>query len=303
MFVEPTLKPLFANIKALKIGYYLHSNDFKLFMLGSNCDEFWNNCLKTANTSRRFYSLDYIDYEIYEEAFMFLASDWFHNNEDNFDDFILNTLARFAVWSEVVLDFTFIYQELNKLQFEPISIANTKAEIDEIFKAKNVEKQVSQPLHVISKPPVSKSKIFIVHGHDSELKRDVELFLLKLKLDPIILSDQDDEGQTIIEKFERHADVGYAVILLTPDDIAYSISDQYKDDKNRKKENRARQNVIFEFGYFVGKLGRKNVCCIYKKGVNLPSDVNGLIYKEVVKNISEISEKLKSEFKTAGLEI
>jgi predicted nucleotide-binding protein len=114
-------------------------------------------------------------------------------------------------------------------------------------------------------------KVFVVHGHDEIAKTNLEIFLHEIGLEPVVIHRQADEGLTIIEKFERHSDVGYAFILLTPDEIAYIKADESKEDNERKKESRARTNVIFEFGYFVGKLGRSRVCCLYKGDVSLPS--------------------------------
>lgn len=147
------------------------------------------------------------------------------------------------------------------------------------------------------------NKIFIVHGHDHALKTEVENFLRDIGLEPIVLHKIPDEGQTIIEKFEKHSDVGYAFILLTPDEIAYTIEENKIDEKDRKKELRSRPNVIFEFGYFVGKLGRNRVCCLYKGNVTLPSDLNGLIYKKITTNIESEGFSLIKELKSAGYKL
>lgn len=146
-------------------------------------------------------------------------------------------------------------------------------------------------------------KVFIVHGHDTELKNEVELFLISINLQPIVLHRQLDEGLTVIEKFEKHSDVVYAIILLTPDDIGFPVKETDKPEEERDIEYRARQNVIFEFGYFVGKLSRKNVCCIYKEGVQLPSDLNGLIYKPVNRSIEEVGLFVMKELKNVGLDV
>ena len=146
-------------------------------------------------------------------------------------------------------------------------------------------------------------KVFVVHGHDIELKNDVELFLKSIDLDPIVLHRQVDEGLTIIEKFEKHANVNYAIVLLTPDDFGFAKSEAPKVEKDRKIEARARQNVIFEFGYFIGKLSRQNVCCIYKHGVTLPSDLSGYIYKEVNRSVEEVGLFLMKELKNSGLQV
>ncbi len=146
-------------------------------------------------------------------------------------------------------------------------------------------------------------EVFIVHGHDEKLKQQVEIFLKERGLTPIVLHRQPDEGRTVIEKFEKHSKVGYAIILLTPDDIGYSSAEGIKEENERKINFRARQNVIFEFGYFVGKLGRGRVCCIFKEGVDLPTDVSGMIYKSVKDNVEEVGLSIMKDLKAVGYSI
>ncbi len=114
-------------------------------------------------------------------------------------------------------------------------------------------------------------KIFIVHGHDGELKGDVALFIQKQDIDAIILSNQANQGKTIIEKIEDNSDVGCAVCLFTKDDIG-------KAKAGKETQFRARQNVVFETGYFYGKIGRDHTVIIYEDGVELPSDLQGIAY-------------------------
>lgn len=150
-------------------------------------------------------------------------------------------------------------------------------------------------------PSSTKSnKVFIVHGHDEIAKTSLEVFVRENGLEPVVLHRQADQGQTIIEKFERHSDVGYAFILLTPDEIAYLRGEESRPDSERSKELRARPNVIFEFGYFVGKLGRSRVCCLHTGGVSLPSDVSGMIYKAYSKSIEEVAYSIIKDLKAAG---
>lgn len=150
---------------------------------------------------------------------------------------------------------------------------------------------------------IGTGKIFIVHGHDSELKNDLERFLKEIGLVPIVLHRQPDGGATIIEKIEKHSDVGYTFILLTPDEIAYTNDQETVEDQLRAKEKRARPNVIFEFGYFVGKLGRQRVCCLHKGEVAVPSDLQGLVYKKVGSSIDQIGFSIIKELKAAGYHI
>jgi predicted nucleotide-binding protein len=122
------------------------------------------------------------------------------------------------------------------------------------------------------KPDKKTDGVFIIHGHDDGTKETVARFITKLGLTPIILHEHSNQGRTIIEKFEQHAQVGFALALLTPDDVG-SLAGQQKDLKPR-----ARQNVIFEFGYFMGLLGRQRVCALTKGDVEIPSDYSGVLY-------------------------
>ena len=119
-------------------------------------------------------------------------------------------------------------------------------------------------------------EIFVVHGHDGEAKESVARFLEKLGLTAIILHEQASEGRTLIEKFEtRSKGVAFAVVLLTPDDLGRAA------DGPPDLNPRARQNVILELGYFMGRLSRTRVCALYKGGVELPSDFQGVVYLEL----------------------
>jgi predicted nucleotide-binding protein len=116
-------------------------------------------------------------------------------------------------------------------------------------------------------------KVFLVHGHDEAVLHEVARFLERLKQDVIVLREQANQGRTIIEKFENYAAVGFAVVLLTPDDRGGPIAVPFD-----KQQPRARQNVILELGYFLGRLGRNRVCALYREGVEIPSDYSGVLY-------------------------
>lgn len=137
--------------------------------------------------------------------------------------------------------------------------------------------------------------MFIVHGHDNEAKETIARFIEKLGLDPIILHEQPNSGRTIIEKFEMYADVPFALVLLTPDDEGRS-----KDDKEYKL--RARQNVVLELGYFMGKIGRDRVCALYTEGVEIPSDYQGVLYVKLDQE-GAWKNKIATEFVEANLPI
>lgn len=109
-----------------------------------------------------------------------------------------------------------------------------------------------------------------MHGHDEAVKAEVALLLTRLGLNPIILNEQANRGMTVAEKLENYSDVGFAVILITPDDVGGKSNDTFLP--------RARQNVILELGYFWAKLGPDKLCPLYGEGVELPSDFGGIVY-------------------------
>jgi len=141
-------------------------------------------------------------------------------------------------------------------------------------------------------------KIFIVYGHDTEAREQLELLLRRLKLEPVILANLVAEGQTIIEMLETHrVGVKYACVLLTPDHEGHKL--------NCPKENRprARQNVVLELGMFLSTLGRKRVAILHKGEVELPSDIHGLLYIPFTKHVSETKQRLAAELQEAGFHI
>lgn len=138
--------------------------------------------------------------------------------------------------------------------------------------------------------------VFIVHGHDETAKESAARFIEKLGLKAIILHEQSNAGRTIIEKFEANSNVAFALVLLTPDDIGAP-----KDKKDEAKP-RARQNVILELGYFMGKLGRGRVCVLYKEGVEIPSDYQGVLYIPM-DSADAWRMTLAKEIKEAGLPV
>jgi len=137
-------------------------------------------------------------------------------------------------------------------------------------------------------------KVFIVHGHDEAMKLSVARSVEKLGLKPIILHEQPNAGRTIIEKFESFSeDVGFAIVLLSADDEMF-------DGKQR-----ARQNVILELGYFYAKLGRKKVVVLHNTsngGVEIPSDIFGIIYEPYDNPDGAWQFKLVQELKIAGFD-
>ncbi len=146
---------------------------------------------------------------------------------------------------------------------------------------------------------MSSNRVFVVHGHDGEAKLATARFLERLGLEAIILHEQDDGGRTIIEKFEAYSDVGFAIIVHTADDVGNS---RKAHDKDGSLKARSRQNVVFEHGYFFGRLGRGRVVALLKGDIEIPSDLQGVIYTPMDDH-DAWKIKVAKEMKAAGLSI
>ena len=140
------------------------------------------------------------------------------------------------------------------------------------------------------------SKVFIAYGHDNETKTAVAKFVETLGLKPTVLDREPSKGQTVIDKFDEQVDkAGFAIVLLTPDDVGSS-----KTTGERKP--RARQNVIFELGYLLGGLGSERVCALYKEGVELPSGIRDVAYVPM-DSAGDWRLKLSQGMRNAGLPV
>lgn len=148
----------------------------------------------------------------------------------------------------------------------------------------------------VSQLSLLNNKIFIVHGHDEQAKETTARFIEKLGLEVVILHEQANEGKTVIEKLEKHTEVGYSIILLTPDDVGASVSEQ------SNLRPRARQNVLLELGYMAAKLGRNRVCALKKGDVELPSDFLGVLHIDI-DSAGAWRLQLAKEMKVAGLRV
>ncbi|MCB9227123.1 MAG: nucleotide-binding protein [Chitinophagales bacterium] len=278
------------------IGDYLISREFKMVMSQNGYYEWWQSIYEQIKESRRYFSLGMN-----------------HNRGDN-----INTLAvvlnesheREKIEDLVTLIISsFIENKKTNENFSDIIEAMTVAEFSEtaiskVKKAFDKHKSLNLPEKVITKSTSSKNTsnsksnkkdVFIVHGHNEELKEKVARTIEKLKLRPVILHEQSNEGKTIIEKFEKHSNVNFAVILLTYDDYG-----NVKSETNHNK--RARQNVILELGYFIAKIGRENVMPLYEQGVELPSDISGVLYT-LIDDTENWKFLLVKELKSAGFKV
>jgi predicted nucleotide-binding protein len=176
--------------------------------------------------------------------------------------------------------------------------------------------------------------IFIVHGTDFTPVKELIVIIKESGLNPVVLHEQPSKGMTLIEKLEKYSNVGFAVIILTPDDnglgkkdverlIISAIGKEHPtmdDLKNYLEKtspeviqdtvikgiallrDRARQNVVLEFGYFMGKLSRERICCLYKGNIELPSDMQGICYVHFDNSVNEVKAMILKELREAGYE-
>jgi predicted nucleotide-binding protein len=167
--------------------------------------------------------------------------------------------------------------------------------------------------------PLSKN-VFIVHGTDHKPMKELKTILKDVGLNPIVLHEQPSRGSTVIEKLEKHSDVSFAFVILTPDDGLFNLQqlvDLSKEVESKRLRrdledklfideflkiitNVSRQNVILEFGYFVGLLGRHNVCCLCTGDLTVPSDMLGIVYVPFKESVYEAREMILKELREAG---
>lgn len=134
------------------------------------------------------------------------------------------------------------------------------------------------------------NRVFIVHGHDEALKIKAARFIEKLGFKAVILHEQANQGHTIIEKIEAHTEVGFAIVLYTPDDAGGTQADA----KAGMLKPRARQNVVFEHGYLIAKLSRARVVPLVAGKVELPSDISGVVYVDDTNWQIDIAKEMKA---------
>jgi len=151
--------------------------------------------------------------------------------------------------------------------------AQREVELMDEFQQNQFAEEVEKTIEVTDKGAGKDQRIFIVHGHDEAKKHQLARFLRDLTgHEPVILHEQPNKGSVLIQKLETNAQkTGFAVVLLTADDDG-------KAKKDSKYRSRARQNVVFELGFFIAALGRENVAVLMEEGVEEPGDVTGLVY-------------------------
>ncbi len=227
---------------------------------------------------------------------------------DEIDDLIEHSVTKFApafiAWHTKAERFlakkygseSMELSSFQKTRFSPVIYTENSESVVEcrrnLTATKLVFTEYLKELDEISAPPsiqalTTYDKVFIVHGHDGELKEAVARLVEKQGLAAIILSEQTNRGKTIIEKFEENSDVSGAICLFTADDFGRA-----KADANDLP--RARQNVVFEAGYFMGKLSRRRVVIVAENGVELPSDMQGIVYTDKSNWEVDVLKELKA---------
>lgn len=271
MAVDPKLKPLYANLKRLKIGRFLITEQFKLFLLENDLDDEWNMLeLQLVTSESR------IEIEKEEEILAVIISDWYYNYPEIFEEFIFDLLAMFAKWSDIKVDYSAIIKNLKELKYNKTELISFINEYRKIIKDKPLSEEVSSRKSIIeNKKSVNRNQVFIVHGHDEEAKSKTARFVERLGFEAIILHEMPNSGKTIIEKLEEYSNVGFGIVLYTPCDVGS------KNSKNSELHPRARQNVVFEHGLLIGKIGRENVCSLVKGQIEKPNDISGVVYLQM----------------------
>lgn len=183
-----------------------------------------------------------------------------HRNLDSFWGFIKQKFGTYAERRTYLSE-----------QFTPLLDAlEFDQPIQPVTPTNQVHKSSPQP-QVVAR---NKRKVFIVHGRDNEAKQEVGRFVEKIGLEAIILHEQASSGMTIIEKIEHYSnDADFALVLYTPCDLGRGAH-----ESNLSPKSRARQNVVFEHGYLMAKLGRENVCSLVKGEIETPNDISGVVY-------------------------
>jgi len=244
--------------------------------------------------------------------------------EENFKDF-----DRHMHFIDVFLrkkDFEWISSNFDDIKERDLPKIRTEiVELIEKQKAPEKRKIPVRPRAPKKEISTLSNKVFIVHGRDHEPMKELKTIVYEFGLYPIVLHEKASGGLTLAEKLERYSkDVGFAFVILTPDDIGchkteikgvvsdlnasflqrtVAVSRGYIENIMKKFKSRARQNVIFEMGYFWGLLKRQKVCCLLKGDVEKPSDIEGILYIPFKDSVEEVRLEIFKELTEAGYEI
>ena len=277
------LKPLYASLRRAGISNYLVSKDFKNKIIEIDFDEEWSKCLKKhhVNPLTRLN-----DYEEIFSSFLDEINIWSPLGirlKEGFTDILVD----FLKWSPAAIDYKPIYECIKKLDYLEKSALKSFADQARKINATKIS-STSQSLPAENLTKRNLSKVFVIHGHDTTALLELEKILKEeFQLVPVILQQNPNDGlDTIFAKFERLAnECALAIALFTP------------DDKTVDNSFRARQNVILEFGYFLGRdQGNNRKIIVLEKGkIETPSDINGVLNIRFNKSVNEVHLQLKKQ--------
>ncbi len=273
------------KIENIYYNYYTFNKVLNVF----GVDEYLKNASAvTINNIRR--SIEYSDFmDLYEAACRY------YNNSSQVEKYFLR-LKKAILQKRAQLPFTYMGigfgTQLKSFKNLLEIIVDKSYSIPFIHES---ELEHNRKISITKKEnEIMGNKIFVVHGRNIDIRDDIELFIRRIGLEPIILAEQANKGMTIIEKIEKYSDVSCAIILYTPCDEGRMKGDKELND-------RARQNVIFEHGYMVAKLGRDKVIALVEQQVEVPGDLSGVIYISLKDEDWKL--QIMRELNSAGLEI
>jgi predicted nucleotide-binding protein len=295
------IKKLLGLLLRLYILNYLTTSSFRHLTLEYDLDKLWYETKhKVASNYGAIIGYDstFVRDHI-EEIFQIFIFALYNQRKENFVEIINAILSDAKKVGDYGLPLSYDTEILNKIEKVLVEINFAKNDVEIIFSNINpksrvvqiadptmanpeikVTQELTQKITNVSANPKDKDcfpftdSVFIVHGHDNEIKESVARFIEKIGLKAVILHEQPNQGRHLLQKLKDCSnDVGYAIILLTPDDLGKSSNDtDYRP--------RSRQNVILELGYFIGILEDKRVCVVYRPSVEIPSDYKGIGYIE-----------------------
>lgn len=274
--IHPQYEVLYNDLKGHNIGNYLASRDFKLFMSSIKVFELWKEVFNKVKLDRTYVSLGFDHEPNDSENTLAILLNSIPKSPD-LEDLIVNIIVNFIDSKRKQTNFDNVIESIHFAKF-------SKWNIQKIIESYEYHKTTLLPddINYINKSKKmekrSKKEVFIVHGHDNEAKIETARFIESLGLKPIILHEQVSSGKTIIEKIEEYSNVGFGIVLYTPCDLG---SKKVEPDNLK---SRARQNVVFEHGYLIGKIGRANVCALVKGDVETPNDISGVVYVSMDNN-------------------
>ena len=205
----------------------------------------------------------------------------------NKDDYQYQEFNNISFYHIDFLKINGLGSSINQIEVCRKGLLTAKGQLENILETLEEENESNNSINDDRVNIKKYDKVFIVHGHDGELKHSVARIIEKQGIEAIILSEQANKGRTIIEKIEAYNDISGAICLFTADDFGRA-----KEDAS--DNTRARQNVVLETGYFMGKLGRDHIVILADNGIEMPSDLSGVVYTDTESWKIDLLKELKA---------